>query len=150
MDWIRNSIYLIPIIPLAGAILNLLFGKKLGRPAVFAIACGSVFVSFLLSVAAFMHLAGLPAEARSFTSVWYTWIHVGDFRANMAFLVDPLSSVMLLVVTGVGFLIHVYSIGYMGDDKSVWRYFGYLNLFVFAMLTLVLADNFLLMFIGWE
>src|SRR5512140_1180649 len=150
MEWIRHSIFLIPLIPLAGAAVNLLLGKKLGRPAVFGIACGTVFASFLLSVAAFLHLLSLPPADRSFTDLWYTWVQVGDFRANAAFLVDPLSAVMLLVVTGVGFLIHVYSIGYMGDDKSVWRYFGYLNLFIFAMLTLVLADNFFLMFIGWE
>jgi len=149
MDWIRHSIYLIPLIRSSGG-RQPDVRQALGRPGVFWFSCSTVFVSFLLSVTAFLHLLSLPPEARSFTDVWYTWVQVGTFKANAAFLVDPLSAVMLLVVTGVGFLIHLYSVGYMNDDETVWRYFGYLNLFIFAMLTLVLADNFLLMFIGWE
>jgi NADH-quinone oxidoreductase subunit L len=101
-------------------------------------------------VRAVVTLAGHPEAERTISETAYTWMRVGDFSANVAFLLDPLSSVMVLVVTGVGFLIHVYSTGYMAHDPSFRRFFLYLNLFMFAMLTLVLADNFLLMFVGWE
>jgi NADH-quinone oxidoreductase subunit L len=109
-----------------------------------------VFVSFLLAVRAVLALGALPPDARTLVDPVYTWFRVGDFHANVSFLLDPLSAVMILVVTGVGFLIHVYSVGYMAHDHSFQRFFLYLNLFMFAMLTLVLADNFLLMFVGWE
>src|SRR5207247_586604 len=106
--------------------------------------------AFLLAVGAALQLAGLPAQDREIHVTAWTWFRVGDFRANVSFVLDPLSAVMALVVTGVGFLIHVYSTGYMAHDPSFRRFFLYLNLFMFAMLTLVLADNFLLMFVGWE
>src|SRR5262245_46029964 len=92
----------------------------------------------------------MPEGGRQIVETAYTWMKVGDFQVDVGFLLDPLSSVMILVVTGVGFLIHVYSIGYMAHDHSFRRFFLYLNLFMFAMLTLVLANNFLLMFVGWE
>src|SRR5437016_6128868 len=97
-----------------------------------------------------MTLAAQPESARSIVEPLYTWFQVGDFSARVSYLLDPLSAVMILVVTGVGFLIHVYSVGYMAHDRSFRRFFLYLNLFMFSMLTLVLADNFLEMFVGWE
>ncbi len=143
-------IALIPALPLAAVALNLLLGDRLGKRGTAWLACGAVGVAFLLAVRAVVHLAGLPADGRAIHEMVYTWMRVGDFSADVAFLLDPLSAVMVLVVTGVGFLIHAYSVGYMSNDPSFRRFFMYLNLFMFAMLTLVLADNFLLMFVGWE
>jgi NADH-quinone oxidoreductase subunit L len=111
-----------------------------------AVVAGA-FVVALLSV---LELSGLPAHERTFVKVLFPWIQAGSFLAPVAFQLDPLSSVMILVVTGVGFLIHVYSTGYMSHEKAFARYFVYLNLFTFAMLMLVLANNYLLMFVGWE
>jgi NADH-quinone oxidoreductase subunit L len=143
-------IALIPALPLAAVALNLLLGDRLGKRGTAWLACGAVGASFLLAVRAVLQLASLPADGRAIHERIYTWMRVGDFSADVAFLLDPLSAVMVLVVTGVGFLIHVYSVGYMSHDHSFRRFFMYLNLFMFAMLTLVLADNFLLMFVGWE
>lgn len=140
----------VPLFPLIGMIILGLGGARINKRVVGVVGCGSVFLSFLISVGIFVNLLGLPAEERLFEKVVYTWISSGDFRAELGFQVDPLSSIMLLVVSGVGFLIHVYSIGYMQDDKSYTRYFTYLNLFTFMMLLLVSANNFLLMFVGWE
>jgi NADH-quinone oxidoreductase subunit L len=145
-----NSLALIPALPLAAVALNLLLGDRLGKRATAWLACGAVGLAFAFSVRAVLTLAGLPEDARTITETLYTWMRVGDFSADVGFLLDPLSAVMILVVTGVGFLIHVYSVGYMAHDASFRRFFLYLNLFTFAMLTLVLADNFLLMFVGWE
>ena len=145
-----GSIALIPALPLAAVALNLLVGDRLGRRGVGWLACGAVGLAFLVSLRAVLHLAGLPEGARAVVETSYTWMRVGDFSADVSFLLDPLSAVMILVVTGVGFLIHVYSTGYMAHDPDVRRFFLYLNLFTFAMLTLVLADNLLLMFVGWE
>ena len=141
---------LIPALPLAAVALNLLLGDRLGKRGVSLLACGAVLGSFLLAVTSVFHLASLPAEARVMVARVGTWFRVGDFWADVSFVLDPLSAVMILVVTGVGFLIHVYSVGYMAHDASFRRFFLYLNLFMWAMLTLVLADNFLLMFVGWE
>jgi NADH-quinone oxidoreductase subunit L len=141
---------LIPALPFGAVLVNLLLGDRLGRRGTAWLACGAVGASFLLALRAVLRLAALPADARTITETAWTWFRVGDFRADVAFLLDPLSAVMVLVVTGVGFLIHVYSTGYMAHDPSFRRFFLYLNLFMFAMLTLVLADNFLLMFVGWE
>ncbi|HEY6865834.1 MAG TPA: NADH-quinone oxidoreductase subunit L, partial [Candidatus Eisenbacteria bacterium] len=145
-----SGLWVIPALPLAAVLLNLLVGDRLGRRGVGWLACGAVGLSFVVAVRAVATLAALPPEARALTDTVYTWFRVGDFSADVSFLLDPLSAVMILVVTGVGFLIHVYSTGYMAHDPSVRRFFLYLNLFMFAMLTLVLADNFLLMFVGWE
>ena len=141
---------LIPALPLAASFLNLVLRGRIGRRATSWLACGAVGAAFLLSVRAVMKLASLPEESRRIVETVYTWIHVGDFSVNVSYLLDPLSAVMILVVTGVGFLIHVYSTGYMAHDGSYRRFFLYLNLFMYAMLTLVLADNFLEMFLGWE
>ena len=144
-------ITLIPLFPMLGALINGLFGNVLNRRVVGRIACGSVALSFIFSIVAFVRLLGLPHELRSFTINLYSWFSgVGDFNVPVGFLLDPLSCVMVMVVSGVGFLIHVYSVGYMKEDPGYPRYFAYLNLFMFSMLILVLANNFLLMFVGWE
>ena len=143
-------LWIIPALPLAAVLLNLLIGDRLGKRGTAWLSCGAVWLAFLATVRAVVLLAARPVDDRVVTEVAYHWMKVGDFSADVAFLLDPLSSVMALVVTGVGFLIHVYSVGYMAHDASFRRFFLYLNLFMFSMLTLVLADNFLLMFVGWE
>src|SRR5262249_59367606 len=143
-------LWIIPALPLAGVVLNLLIGDRLGKRGTAMLACGSVIAAFGVAVRAVLPLAGLPEAERHLIEYAYTWMRVGDFSADVSFLLDPLSSVMVLVVTGVGSLIHIYSVGYMGHDPSYRRFFLYLNLFMFAMLTLVLADNFLVLFVGWE
>jgi NADH-quinone oxidoreductase subunit L len=137
----------IPLLPLAGATINGFFGRKSSKKAISAIAllfCGLAFFMALLVAANFSS----AAAPYSFTLAH--WIRSGSFQADFSFYLDQLSLVMLLVVTGVGFLIHIYSVGYMWDDDGFYRFMSYMNLFMFFMLTLVLAKNYLLMFIGWE
>ncbi|MGD0309106.1 MAG: NADH-quinone oxidoreductase subunit L [Acidobacteriota bacterium] len=145
-----DYLWLIPLLPLMGSALNGIFGKRFPKPLISAIACGSVGASFIIAVAAVTRLLALPPVERHVIDTMFTWIASGDFVAKAEFLLDPLSAVMLLVVTGVGFLIHVYSIGYMHAEDGYYRFFAYLNLFMFSMLVLVLSANFLLMFVGWE
>jgi NADH-quinone oxidoreductase subunit L len=148
----------IPLLPLGGAVVHgvllALLRRPLPRMAVILLSCGSVIASFLLSFWVLVELAMMPSGARYLVDDLYTWIGSGSFSAGAAFLADPLSAVMILVVTGVGSLIHVYSIGYMDEDhredRGFQRFFCYLNLFTFSMLVLVLADNLVLMFLGWE
>src|SRR5680860_678933 len=136
-------------LPLAGAAFLLLFGKRVGKVSAY-IASATIGLSFLSGMILFFRLLGEPGEERSFVLKLYDWVTVGDFQANAELLVDPLSIVMVLVVTGVGTLIHVYSIGYMDGDPRYSRFFAYLNLFCGTMLILVLADNLLLLFVGCE
>ncbi|MBI5743321.1 MAG: NADH-quinone oxidoreductase subunit L [Elusimicrobia bacterium] len=137
--------------PLAGFLLNGLLGKKLlGERAGGVIGSLAILASFILAAMAFTDLLKLPVENRLLRDTLYSWISAGTFGVDAAFRFDPLSAVMALIVTGVSFLIHVYSTGYMHGDEGYNRYFAYLNLFVFFMLTLVLADNPLVMFVGWE
>ncbi len=183
-----NSIWLIPLFPLFGALVMLLIGRKLDpqapsevavapdvgqavppahghqhhspwTKALISILCpGMVLVSFVLSLGAVWQLLDRPE--RTHLLIQFTWLAglpfhtaagtLAQFTADFGFLLDPLSAVMILVVTGIGFLIHVYSIGYMAHDGGYYRFFGYLNLFVFFMLMLVLANNYVLMFVGWE
>ena len=141
------NLWLIPILPLAGAAINGFLGKKSSRTAVSAVGLvfsGAAF-AWALSVAVRFSSVDLPYQ--EFVA---HWIRSGNFSADFALYLDQLSLVMMLVVTGVGFLIHIYSVGYMWDDPSYYRFFSYLNLFMFFMLTLVLANNYLVMFIGWE
>ena len=145
-----NLLWLVPILPLLGAIVNGAGAGRIPRRVVSAIGVGSVGLSLLIAAACFRDLLLMDPESRRFTQRLFTWIESGDFQAQLQFGLDPLGAVMMLVVTGVGFLIHVYSTGYMGHEKAYGRYFAYLNLFTFSMLTLVLADNFVLMFLGWE
>lgn len=141
---------LIPVLPLVGFLLVALNVKRLSHSVASFIACGSVLLSFIAAVMLFAKLLSLPEDARTIYVHAFRWINAGDFHSTMGFLIDPLSSIFLLIITGVGFLIHVYSIGYMHDDAGFNRFFSYLNLFVFFMLLLVMGTNYLVMFIGWE
>ena len=140
-------LWLIPLLPLAGAAINGLLGRRFSRQAVAAVAlafCGSTFAMALWVAARFSWLT-LP-----YVQQVVPWLRSGGFSVDFAFALDQLSLVMLLVVTGVGFLIHIYSVGYMWEEGGFYRFFSYLNLFMFFMLTLILAGNYLLMFVGWE
>ncbi|MBI5503290.1 MAG: NADH-quinone oxidoreductase subunit L [Deltaproteobacteria bacterium] len=139
----------IPLAPLVGVLFHIALGYRLGRRAVGLVGCAAVAVSFALATKAFLTVAGSPAGTVVTDNV-YQWLSSGEFSANVAFTVDALSSVMIMVVTGVGFLIHLYSVGYMAHDEDYARFFAYLNLFTAAMLVLVLGDNLPLMFVGWE
>jgi len=161
MDFIR-LVPLLPLLPGIGAALNGLFGVRFfGKRVAGLVACTTMALALALSLAAFWQLLQLPAEGRERLVTVATWIpatalqmagRIGTFQVDWAFRLDPLSAMMSLVVTGIGFLIHVYSIGYMADEPrgAYARYFAYLNLFCFFMLTLVLGSNFLVMFVGWE
>ena len=147
-------LWLIPFLPLVGALINGTLGLKLMRrfgPWVnHAIAILLPSASFIIAVIAFVQLLGLEPDARALRDYCFPFLHVGFMDANMAFWFDPLSATMTLIITFIGTLIHVYSVGYMKGDDGYWRFFSYLNLFMGAMLMLVLGDNFLVMFIGWE
>jgi NADH-quinone oxidoreductase subunit L len=149
-DFLRWIVFL----PLIGAIVNGLLGariqKSMGKGTIGLIACAPVVIAFVLSLGAFFTLFGLKPEERFLIDRLYTWVNLGSLKVDMAFWVDPLSAVMILVVTGIGGLIHIYATGYMHDDKAFWRFFALLNLFTAAMLTLVMGDNMLVMFVGWE
>lgn len=141
-------ITLVPLFPLIGFLINGLFGKKLSKTVSGGIACLSVLASFVVALLAFLELNGLANK--SVTVEVFSWIQAGDLKIPFSFLYDPLSALFLLIITGIGFLIHVYSAGYMHEDEGFARFFTYLNLFVFFMLLLVLGNNFLITFVGWE
>ena len=142
-----HLVWLVPIFPLISWAIIGLANRQLSKSLTGILASGAVLASFVVSVLIFSEkLHNTAAE----TVTLFDWISVGNFSAKMSFLIDPLSSIFLLVITGVGFLIHLYSTGYMQHDDGFRRFFAYLNLFVFFMLLLVLGDNFLVMFIGWE
>lgn len=145
-------IWLIPLIPLLGFIINGLGQYKFSNIGVGLIGCGAVLSSFLLSCALFWQVlsARNAGEDASYVYQLFEWISVGGFNLSFSFLLDPLSALMLLIVTGIGFLIHLYSYSYMYSDEAFGRFFAYLNLFIFFMLLLVLGSNYLIMFIGWE
>ncbi len=145
-----DYIWLIPLFPALGFIINSAFSHRASKTFVAWVACLAIFFSFLTAVAIFCQFLELPAAARIFERDIYTWINSGELRVPIGFRIDALSIIMCLVVTGVGFLIHVYSVGYMHDDPGFKRFFIYLNLFVFMMLLLVTGNNLLLMFVGWE
>src|SRR5690242_14611754 len=137
------------LLPLAGFRALGLFGRALPLMAISLIGCGVVLAAFALAVADFVAMLGVAPDARfSMVQPW-TWVISGSLKIPFGLLSDPLSAVMLLIVTGVGFLIHVYSIGYMADDPGYWRFFSFLNLFIFTMALLVAADNFLMLLVGW-
>ena len=143
---------LIPLLPFVGFLANASFGRRLPKSVSGGVACLVMLVSFAISVAAVWRLIGMESSVRVIDEVVFTWISSGDFLVNLAFRLDPLAAVMILVVTGVGSLIHIYSTAYMHEetDREYARYFSYLNLFVFFMLMLVLGANVLVMFVGWE
>src|SRR6185312_14208266 len=137
------------LLPLVGFAALGLFGRALPRRVISLVGCGVVLAAFVLAVVDFIAMLGVAPDARFSTVQPWTWVVSGSLTIPFGLLSDPLSAVMLLIVTGVGFLIHVYSIGYMEDDPSYWRFFAFLNFFVFAMALLVAADNFLFLLIGW-
>ena len=150
-------IWLIPILPLVGVVINGLLGKRLSRRVVGLIGCGVVLAALVVSAGAVVELSGLPADARHFETSLGTWMPLGPMgpsgemtAVSWGFALDPLSAIMILVVSGVGFLIHVYSVGYMEHEEGFARFFVYLNLFMAMMLTLVLGSNLLVTFVGWE
>jgi len=145
-----GSFWLIPLIPALSTLILLLLGSGLSRKWVSIQACLSVFLSFILSLASFIHLLRMPGETPAVVKTLLPWISSGTLSAPISLSFDPLTAVMCLVVTCVGFLIHVYSVGYMASDRDYSRYFGFLNLFTFFMLVLVMASNIVLMFVGWE
>ncbi len=147
----RELIYLTVLLPLAGFLINGIFGSRIKNEKVIGtIGSGVIGISFLIALGAFFETLSLPVEQRQLIVTLFTWLDVGGLNVSFSYQVDQLSLVMALIVTGVGFVIHVYSIGYMHGDKGFWRFFAYLNLFIFAMMNLILADNFVLLFLGWE
>src|SRR5579885_589363 len=161
-----DHIYLIPLLPAFGAAIMFFFGRKLTKQTVSAVCVGTVVLAFLFACGTFLQYNGWASENnhQPYQKILYTWLgsdsghlnytaHDGSqaaFQADAGFLIDPLSAIWLLFVTGVGMLIHIYSVGYMGHEGGYYRFFGYLNLFMFSMLTLILANNYVLMFVGWE
>ncbi|UCD38111.1 MAG: NADH-quinone oxidoreductase subunit L [Fidelibacterota bacterium] len=145
-----DTLYLITLFPLLGFLINGLLGRWLSEKQSGLVASGAILGSFLVSAQLLLALIALPEGERLFTQNLFAWIPVGELSIPIGYRFDPLSAVMTLVVSGVGLLIHIYSIGYMHADPGIRRYFAFLNLFTFMMLSLVLADNLVLMFLGWE
>jgi NADH-quinone oxidoreductase subunit L len=147
-------LWLIPLFPAVGAVWNAAIGwklqKLLGKKAVHYVAVGAMLASFAVALRAFLQMYNLPAEERFLQNTLWNLLTSGRLRVDFAFALDQLSMMMVLIITFIGSLIHVFSIGYMADEPSYWRFFSYLNLFVFAMLLLVMGDNFAVMFFGWE
>ncbi len=144
---ISNYIWLIPILPLAGFVINGLGRNKLPKNLIGLLASLMVLIPFVLSAMLFLSVKN---SGQPITITYFEWIKAGNLSIPFSFLVDQLSSIMLLIITGVGFLIHVYSIGYMHNDEGFGKFFAYLNLFIFFMLLLVLGSNYIILFIGWE
>jgi NADH-quinone oxidoreductase subunit L len=147
---VLTYLWILPLLPLLGAAANGIFGSRWPKNAVTAIALSSTTLAFLAALESVREFISLPPDQIPWTKSYFTWISADGFRADFALQVDQLTVIMLLVVTGVGWLIHIYSTGYMHDDPGYRRFFSYLNLFMFFMLLLVLAANYLLMFVGWE
>jgi len=164
-----SHIWLIPLLPAFGATLMFFFGRKLQKATVSAVCVGVIVIAFVFACGAVLQYSTWSSEPSNlhlpYQTILYTWLgsdtghttyvlHDGkstaSFQADAGFLLDPLSSIWLLFVTGVGMLIHIYSVGYMAHEGGYYRFFGYLNLFMFSMLTLILANNYALMFVGWE
>jgi NADH-quinone oxidoreductase subunit L len=161
-----DHIYLIPLFPAFGAAIMLFFGRKLQKATVSAVCVGAVALTFIFACGAFWQYthSAFASNHQPYEKVMYTWLgtdtgrlnYVQDdgtpaaFKTDVGFLLDPLSAIWLLFVTGVGMLIHIYSTGYMAHEHGYYRFFGYLNLFMFSMLTLILANNYVLLFVGWE
>ena len=145
-----NLIPYIVLFPLAGFAINTLFGSRMKGQTAGWIATIAVFISFIITAGLFFDMLSRPAEERAIHYTMLDWIHVGRVQVNIAYLIDQLSIVFMLVITGVGAFIHLYSISYMKGDRGYWRFFAYLNLFIVMMLQLVMADNYLWTFLGWE
>ncbi len=144
-----NLTFWVVLLPLLGFIILGLAGRLMSRRVVLIVALGACGLAFLCAALGFLSMLGTPAGARTSDQVIYTWVTSGDFQVSFGLYFDPLSAVMLMIVTGVGFLIHIYSAGYMEDDPGFWRFFCFMNFFIFAMALLVGADSFLFLLIGW-
>src|SRR6266496_18780 len=142
-----NLSALVLLMPLLGFIILGLAGRALSRRTIVTIACGACGLAFLFAAISFLSMLGTP-DRRS-DQVLYTWVVSGDFQLGFGLLLDSLSATMLMIVTGIGLIIHIYSAGYMEDDPGFWRFFSFLNFFIFAMVLLVSADNFLFLLVGW-
>ena len=147
---VETALRWIVLVPLIGAAVNGLLIRIMPRKVAGLLACGAVGLSFALSVRVFLRLVDMDADHRMVTDTLATWLSIGPLHVDIGFAMDQLSAVMALIVTGVGFLIHIYSLGYMSHDAGFNRFFTYLNLFIFAMMTLVLGENLLMLFVGWE
>src|SRR5215471_7824812 len=161
-----DNIYLIPLLPAFGAAIMFFFGRKLTKQTVNAVCVGAVVLAFLIACGAVLQYNAWAGthDHQPYESIGYTWLGTGtghftfsthdgtpaNFQVDARLMLDPLSSIWLLFVTGVGLLIHIYSTGYMAHEGGYYRFFGYLNLFMFSMLTLILGNNYALMFVGWE
>jgi len=145
-----DVIWLIPAFPLLGFLLIVAFGRRLGEPAAGYTAAAAVLGSFVVAAGSYIDLLGMDAEERRHVETLFSWVPVADLRVDMAFLADPLSITMCLFVTGIGFLIHLFAIGYMHGDPKFSKFFLYLNLFILSMTLLVLGENLLVTFLGWE
>ena len=150
MPILLNNLWIIPLLPLAGAAINGLLGKQWPQSRVNAVGLSSVSLAFLAVIELVREFLALPAAQIPWVRSYAPWMVAGKFRADFNFQVDQLTIVMLGVITGVGLLIHIYSTGYMAHEGGYYRFFTYLNLFMFFMLTLVMAGNLVLMFVGWE
>ena len=147
-----DNVLALPLLPFVGFLVNAFLGRRLPKAVSGSLATGLMALSFVISVMQVLALMGMPSESRQITQTLYTWMTAGDFTLDFALRLDALSAVMILVVTGIGTLIHLYSTAYM-HEESDWdyaRFFSYLNLFCFFMLVLVLGSNVLVMFVGWE
>jgi NADH-quinone oxidoreductase subunit L len=147
---VHDLVWLIPAFPAAGFVIILFFGRRLGEPLAGWLATLMCGAAFLVTLGVYAKLLSLDPDQRSIEKVIFTWLPVGELRVDVGFLADPLSITMALFVTGVGTLIHLYAIGYMHGDPKFSKFFLYLNLFAFSMLMLVLGDNLLITFVGWE
>src|SRR5580692_8690536 len=143
-----QNLWLIPALPFIGFLINGIFGRKLPKSVINLIAVLSVILSFAWVMKVFMTAGDLGATP--VTEHYFTWIKSGEFQVGWDFTVDKLTMIMLMVVTGIGSLIHIYATGYMAEEEGYYRFFAYLNLFMFFMLILVLAANYLILFVGWE
>jgi NADH-quinone oxidoreductase subunit L len=142
----ESLILFIPLLPLIGFAINGILGKNLSKTIVGIIGSGSVLGAFILSVFAFFQVL----DAGSFQAVAFKWLEIGSLKVDVGFQIDQLSAMMMMIITGIGFLIHIYSIGYMHEDAGFYKFFAYLNLFIFSMLLLVMGNNYILLFFGWE
>src|SRR2546422_10650258 len=145
----QNYAWLLLVLPLLGFAVTGGLGRRMPRAFTSLIGCGVVGAAFVVALVVFFQIRSEAAATQFHDLTYYRWVDAGTFHVTFGVLIDPLTSVMLLIVTGVGFLIHVYSVGYMAGDPNYSRYFSYLNLFIFSMLLLVLADNYLILTIGW-
>src|SRR3989454_1611028 len=144
-----NLTVLVLLAPLLGFVILGVAGSALTTRAIITVAWGACGLAFLFATISFFSMLGTPVAARTSDQVFYTWVSSGTFQLSFGLYLDPLAATMLMIVTGIGLIIHIYSAGYMEDDPGFWRFFSFLNFFIFAMVLLVSADNFLFLLVGW-